>query len=95
MSLKVWMQVSSRSAYSDEELEVRYSNATDVIVVLVGSGHLFMELPIAEELFEKLREALQTGALAQAVSSGSGVWLSAMEFVPAEDVSDLQQKVVA
>ncbi|MVU77429.1 hypothetical protein GPX89_09230 [Nocardia sp. ET3-3] len=96
MSTKVWMQVSSMSAYSDEGIEARYyGDDIDLVVVKTGSGSLFMSLSIAEELFEKLREALQNGALAQAITSGSGLWLSATEFVPAEDVSDLQQKVVA
>ncbi|MFB7723144.1 hypothetical protein [Nocardia sp. NPDC056100] len=88
---EVFMSVSSINSFRDEEIEVRYSDGVEKIVVTVGSGGLYMSLPIAEELFEKLRDALQDGALAQAITSGSGLWLTATEFVPAERVSDLEK----
>ncbi|MEV0462261.1 hypothetical protein AB0I30_03075 [Nocardia tengchongensis] len=92
---EVFMSVSSSNSFRDDEVRVRYQDSIDKVVVDVGSGGLYMSLSVAEELFEKLREALQYGALTQAVTSGSGVWLSATEFVPAEDVSDLREKAVA
>lgn len=95
MNTEVWMDVSSISTMCDDEIAVHYIECVDKIVVHLGSGRLFMALPFAEELFEKLREALQDGALTQAEISGSGLWLTATEFVPAEDVSNLRSKAVA
>ncbi|MFF0613185.1 hypothetical protein ACFYUD_31410 [Nocardia tengchongensis] len=95
MTSNVWMIVTSSNSHRDNEIDAKYYANVDRVVVETGSGDLFMSLSVAEELFEKLREALQDGALTQAATSGSGVWLSAMEFVPAEDVSDLRDKAVA
>ncbi|MFF0611726.1 hypothetical protein ACFYUD_23995 [Nocardia tengchongensis] len=91
MRSKVWMTVTSSNSHRDNEIDVEYFNKIDRVVVTTGSGDLFLSPTIAAELFEKLRDALQDGALTQAITSGTGLWLTATEFVPAERVSDLEK----
>ncbi|WP_040853748.1 hypothetical protein [Nocardia niigatensis] len=95
MSIDAFMNVSSTNTYRDDEFLVHYTDSIDKVVVHLGSGELYMSLPFAEELFTKLREALKDGALAQAANSGTGLWLSATDFVSSDAVSELRGKTVA